>query len=298
LVPEYTQQVIAAAKSAGATVIVPGNVYNFGATPGTWDENTPQNPNTRKGRIRVAMERAYRDSGVRTVILRAGSFITPDGKTDVMGLVFLRSINKGQLVTPGNADAMQAFCYVPDWARAAVALAEMRADLQDFEDIPFPGHAFSALDLQRQLQNTLQRKIKLAGFPWLVMTIAAPFWELARELKEMRYLWSTSLEHIPSTERHEIRPSAARFSGHRPENRDDHWTTNRYQPRPARAGLIHAPVWRPWAQVHQLSRAMQRPHPEPPVRATAERNRPADCLAPSHQASPQYQVPDRRAAPY
>jgi len=191
LVPEYTQQVIAAAKSAGATVIVPGNVYNFGATPGTWDENTPQNPNTRKGRIRVAMESAYRDAGVRTVILRAGSFVTPDGKNDVMGLVYLRSISKGQLVTPGNADALQAFCYVPDWARAAVALAEMRADLQSFEDIPFPGHAFSALDLQRQLQDTLGRKIKLVGFPWLVMKIAAPFWELARELKEMRYLWST-----------------------------------------------------------------------------------------------------------
>jgi len=190
-IPKITEQVIAAAKASGATVIIPGNVYNFGATPGVWDENTPHNANSRKGRIRVAMEKSYRDSGVRTVILRAGNFITPDGKNDVMRMLLLRSIGKAQLTSPGDADAKQAFCYVPDWANAAVALAEMGDRLHSFEDIPFPGHTFTALELREQLQETLQRKIKLTGFPWMIMAIASPFWELARELREMRYLWNT-----------------------------------------------------------------------------------------------------------
>ncbi|MEE9427461.1 MAG: NAD-dependent epimerase/dehydratase family protein [Paracoccaceae bacterium] len=192
LVPEITAQVIAAAKVSGATVIIPGNVYNFGPTPGVWNENTPQNATTRKGRIRVEMEQAYRNAGIQTVILRAGNFITPDGKSDVLGMVYLRAIGKSRITLPGRANVMQAFCYVPDWARAVVALAEMRDQLNDFEDIPFPGHSFTTNDLRKELENALNVKIKLVGFPWLVMKLAAPFWELARELNEMRYLWDTN----------------------------------------------------------------------------------------------------------
>ena len=192
LIPEITAHVIAAAKASGATVFIPGNVYNFGATPGVWSENTPQAATTRKGRIRIEMEQAYRASGVRAVILRAGNFIDPDRNGDVMSLIYLRAIAKGKITAAGKTDAMQAYCYVPDWARAVVALAEMRDQLQTFEDIPFAGHSFTVQDLQRELQHTLKRKLKVVGFPWLVMTLAAPFWELARELNEMRYLWNTS----------------------------------------------------------------------------------------------------------
>ncbi|MGR3292041.1 MAG: epimerase [Paracoccaceae bacterium] len=192
LIPEITKQVIAAAKASGATVIIPGNVYNFGSTPGIWSENTPQTATTRKGKIRIEMEQAYRDAGVNTVILRAGNFIDPDHNGDVMSMVFLRSITKGKLTTPGRTDVMQAFCYLPDWARAAVDLSEIRDQLNVFEDVPFPGHAFTTQVLHQQLESTLKRKIKLVEFPWLVMQLASPFWELARELNEMRYLWNTA----------------------------------------------------------------------------------------------------------
>lgn len=193
LIPKITAQVIAAAKASGATVIVPGNVYNFAAVPGTISENSSQRPKTRKGRIRVEMEQSYRQSGVRTIILRAGNFIDPFGNDDVMTTVFLRNIAKGKLSSPGRADAMQAFCYLPDWARAAVMLAEKRESLAAFEDVPFPGHSFTANLLREQLANTLDRKIEITGFPWWLMTLASPFWELAREISEMRYLWN--LDH-------------------------------------------------------------------------------------------------------
>ncbi len=191
LIPEISRQVIAAAKASGATVIIPGNVYNFGATPGVWSETTPQQATTRKGRIRIEMEQTYRASNVQTVILRADNFIDPDQNGDVMSLIYLRAIAKGKITAAGKTDVMQAYCYLPDWARAAVALAELRDRLQTFEDIPFAGHAFTVLDLQQELQQTLRRKISITRFPWLVMTLAAPFWELARELNEMRYLWNT-----------------------------------------------------------------------------------------------------------
>jgi nucleoside-diphosphate-sugar epimerase len=191
LIPHITTQVIAAAKASGATVILPGNVYNFGAEGGVWSEETLQRPVSRKGRIRVEMEAAYRSAGVQTIILRAGNFIDPEGQGDIMSLFILRDITRGKIVFGGAPDVMQAWCYLPDWARAAEHLARMRANLSGFEDIPFPGHSFTLSGLRMRLEEHLGRSLRVVRFPWWMMTIAAPFWELARELREIRYLWDT-----------------------------------------------------------------------------------------------------------
>jgi len=55
-----------------------------------------------------------------------------------------------------------------------------------------PGHSFTVLELRDVLQDHLGRDIKIIGFPWWVFTLLSPFWELARELKEMQYLWNTA----------------------------------------------------------------------------------------------------------
>lgn len=189
-IPAITAQVIAAAKASGATVIIPGNIYNFGNQPGIFDETTPQTPNTRKGQIRVEMEQAYRDAAVQTIILRAGNFIDPRGNGDLMSLAMMRDIKKGKVTALGDPDAMQTYAYVPDWARAALKLAEKRQSLAQFEDVPFPGHAFTANDLLARVQQVSARRIRLTRFPWAIMTLLSPVWELAREMREMRYLYT------------------------------------------------------------------------------------------------------------
>jgi nucleoside-diphosphate-sugar epimerase len=192
LIPQITAQVIAAAKASGAMVIIPGNVYNFGSKGGEWSETTPQRPVSRKGQIRADMERTYAASGVQTIVLRAGNFIDPDQNDDIMSLVMMRDIRKGKITNGGDPDAMQAYCYLPDWARAALALAEMRADLAIFEDIPFPGHSFTVNELRATVEKALDRPVRLTLLPWTLMRLLSPVWELAREMAEMRYLWSTS----------------------------------------------------------------------------------------------------------
>jgi len=199
LIPAITRQVIAAAQASGATVILPGNVYNLDDRGGEWSEATPHRPPTKKGRIREDSEQAYRASGVRTLVLRAGNFIEPNGRDDTMALIYLRSIRSGKLVIAGDPDATLAYCYVPDWAAAAVALAEKRHELATFEDVPFPGHAFSAAELRERLVAELDRPLKYSRLPWWLFAALSPFWELAREMTEMRYLWS--LPHTLSGEK-------------------------------------------------------------------------------------------------
>lgn len=191
IIPDITRQVIAAAKASGATVIVPGNVYIYGDTPGEWSERTTPNPCSRKGQIRLDMERAYAASGVQTIILRAGNFIDPGVGGDVMSLMVLNRLKRGRVVSPGDPGTIQPWCYLPDWARAAVALAERRETLAVFEDVPFQGHAFTLQELREGLERITGGALRFASFPWWLFRLTGPVWELARELTEMRYLWDT-----------------------------------------------------------------------------------------------------------
>lgn len=213
LIPEITAQVIAAAKATGATVVIPGNVYNFGDSPGIWSETTPQFATTRKGRVRIEMEQSYRNSGVQTIVLRAGNFIDPDQNNDIMSMLIMPKAHKGKLTTIGATDVNQAFCYLPDWARAVVQLCENRDDLPVFSDIPFPGTTYTMEAIRTSLEKMLGRNIRFTTFPWWIMKLTAPFWELARELNEMRYLWN--IDHqLDSTKFDELLPD---FSNSDPE---------------------------------------------------------------------------------
>lgn len=191
IIPQITRQVLHSAKQSGATVLLPGNVYHFGDQPGVWGETTPAKPVSRKGRIRLEMEQDYANSGVQTIVLRAGNFIDPDRQACVMSQIYLRSVHKGRITLPGPAGTRQAMCYLPDWAGAAVALAAQRAALSQFEDIPFAGHTLSGHDIKYGVERVTGRKMSFVRFPWWLFRITAPVWELAREMNEMRYLWNT-----------------------------------------------------------------------------------------------------------
>ncbi len=98
LVLPMIDNTIAAAKAQGARILLPGTVYNFGleAFP-LVDETAPQAPTTRKGGIRVEMERRLKaalDPG------RAGA--------DRPGRRLLRAARRQQLVRPDGDQAGRA----------------------------------------------------------------------------------------------------------------------------------------------------------------------------------------------
>ena len=191
-VPDLHARVIRAAKASGATVIVPGNVYVFGAdTPGPWGETTPHGARNPLGRIRIDMENAYRRSGVRTIMLRAGDFIDTSASGNWLDLVMLKTLGKGVFTYPGNPQIDHAWAYLPDLCRAAVQLAEMRDKLPVFADIPFPGFTASAAEVAAQLGAITGTEIRVKRMSWLPLQLARPFWRMGACLLEMRYLWNT-----------------------------------------------------------------------------------------------------------
>ena len=192
LVPDLHARVIDAAKSSGATVIVPGNVYVFGGdTPGPWGETTPHLARNPLGRIRIDMEGAYRRSGVRVILLRAGDFIDTDASGNWLDRVMLKTLGKGVFTYPGNPDIDHTWAYLPDLCRAAVHLAEKRDQLPVFADIPFPGLTASGAEVAAQISAITGAEIRVKRMSWLPLQLARPFWRMAACLLEMRYLWDT-----------------------------------------------------------------------------------------------------------
>jgi len=196
--PRFTAAVIEAAKASGATVMLPGNVYNYGeGMPARLGEDTPHAPTSRKGRLREEMEQAYAragDDGVRTIILRAGDFLEREKTGNWFDAYIAANVAKGRVMYPGPLDRIHAWAYLPDMARAMVGLAEKRAGFAVFERFGFPGHALTGQALVDAMVRATGRSLKVGGLPWPMIRLLGLVVPQMREVAEMAYLWRTPHE--------------------------------------------------------------------------------------------------------
>ncbi len=188
--PGQTTQVIEAAQASGATIILPGNVYVYGAgSPALFDAGTPHAAQNPLGRFRIEMEAQYRASGVRVILLRAGDFIDSEASGNWFDKVIVGPIARGRLSYPGDVDVPHAWAWLPDLARATVALAEKRETLPVYSDVMFPGWTLTGTELAAACANVLGRRVGVVRMSWVPLYLAVPFWKMARHLIEMSYLW-------------------------------------------------------------------------------------------------------------
>lgn len=219
LVLPMIDNTIAAAIAQGATIVLPGTVYNFGpdAFPDVTEESL-QNPRTRKGAIRVEMERRLRAAtvaGARVIVVRAGDFFGPKPGNSwfSQGL-----ITPGRVVTavnlPGRRGVGHQWAYLPDVARTMVALVARHDALDPFAVFHMAGHwDADGTQMGEAIRRVVARRggtpPTLRAFPWWLITLASLFVATFREMRELRYLW-----------REPVRMSNARLKavlGHEPQ---------------------------------------------------------------------------------
>ncbi|MEH6647052.1 NAD-dependent epimerase/dehydratase family protein [Sulfitobacter sp.] len=195
VMPVQTANVIAAGLSSGATVMIPGNVYTFGKNARTiLSEADVAAPTTRKGRLRLTMENAFEDAvalGLRTIILRGGDFIEAAKTGNWFDSFITNKVQQGRFTYPGRMDAVHAWSYLPDMARAMVLLAEKRDTLDPFTKLGFEGYSLTGAELQAAVSDAVGRPLKTGGIPWLLLRVMGLFNPVVREVIEMRYLWNT-----------------------------------------------------------------------------------------------------------
>jgi nucleoside-diphosphate-sugar epimerase len=187
------------AERFGARFMLPGNVYNHGESmPARIDESTPQRPTTAKGRIRVEMEAELeRRAGagrLRSTVITAGDFFGA-GSGSWFDAVVVKSIAKGTIAYPGDPKLVHAWAYLPDLARAFVAVAALDG-LATFARFTFAGHSVSGVEFLAAVEGaaatlglTPARGWRRSGMPWPMLRIAGIVVPLWRELARMSYLW-------------------------------------------------------------------------------------------------------------
>lgn len=176
------ENTIAAARAAGARILFPGTIYNFGpdAFP-VLREDSPQRPRTRKGAIRVAMERRLQEAaeaGVPVLIVRAGDFFGPrTGNNWFAQAVVKPGRPLGKIVAPGARGVGHAWAYLPDLAQTMVLLAERQPVLSGFAVFHFKGH----WDADGSEMTAAIRRVSgkpdlpVRRFPWALVWLASPF---------------------------------------------------------------------------------------------------------------------------
>jgi nucleoside-diphosphate-sugar epimerase len=192
-----TDATIGITRALSATLMVPGNVYNFGATmPAVLREDTPQMARTVKGQVRIAMEAKLQTSGVRCIVIRAGDYFG-SGQGTWFDTAMVKNIHKGVFTYPGTPDVSRAWAYLPDLARAFVAVAQQRDTLTPYEVFHFAGHRITGkrwLDVLTQAARARgwvkpDSHLKMDNLPWAVIRMGALFVPTWAALLEMRYLW-------------------------------------------------------------------------------------------------------------
>lgn len=160
--PVMTKSVIEAAEHSGATVIFPGNNYNFGKTDQPISEITPFNPAAPLGKVRVDLEkmlqRATDQGRIRTLVVRMAEIWGPNVTNKQFAPVFENALKGKAMPWLISSEPAQQLLYAPDAGRAMVALTQDR-ERDDYEVFNVGG------TLVHSIRSWLEQIADVAGVP-------------------------------------------------------------------------------------------------------------------------------------
>jgi nucleoside-diphosphate-sugar epimerase len=201
LVLPMVDNTIAAARTSGARILLPGTIYNFGpdAFP-VLREDSPQPADTHKGKIRIALEQKLETAayeGVPVLILRLGDFFGPKAGNSWFSQALVKPGRPVKsIMYPGSKGVGHAWCYLPDAGETFAQLIGRADELAPFERFHFHGHwdddSTQMIAAIREVVGN--RTLPVKALPWWIFRLASPFNETLRELYATRPLWRTPIQ--------------------------------------------------------------------------------------------------------
>ncbi len=192
-----TRNVIAAALENDATILFPGNVYNFGMTSPIYEDSKPA-PITKKGKIRVDLELMLKDAVIegncRVLLLRLPDFFGPNVTNGLMMPVFKNALEGKPMKWLIRTDIPHQLVYILDAGELFVRLM-YREDLANYEEINFGGITVSSVEHWFQkIAEAAGTKPKIKTISKFMITLLSPFVPIVREIKEMAYLFENNIQ--------------------------------------------------------------------------------------------------------
>jgi nucleoside-diphosphate-sugar epimerase len=193
--PKWQENLIAAAGSADARLVVLENLYMVGTGDGgPINEDTPTNPRSRKGEIRArlaeALFSAHRRGDANVVSGRASDFYGPRGFGTHFGERFWRPALRGKPAEfVPNPDTPHTYHFIPDVAEGLRLLGCAPEHVLGRPWMLPCAPAEPSRALVERFTQVLGREIELKGMPTAVVKILGIVMPIVREVGEMLHQW-------------------------------------------------------------------------------------------------------------
>jgi nucleoside-diphosphate-sugar epimerase len=195
--PDLMNNVIEACHYERAKIIFFDNVYMYGQVNGPMTENTPFNPNSKKGTTRAKVAKILLDNinkrYVQGVIARSADFYGSDLSTSVVGTRFIDQLAKGQLELMGNKDTIHTFTYLNDTPAALYTLALDESNNGETFHLPTTSEQLTQYQFGQLFTEEMGVEIKkVTEIKGLTLTIFSLFAPVLKEFKEMLYQYQSN----------------------------------------------------------------------------------------------------------
>ena len=187
-----TMKIIEAASQQKATIIFPGNVYNYGNLP-IIKEDSPQNPCTRKGALRVELEKmlykAANAGKCKVLNVCLPDFWGPNVLNEGIKPVFMNALNGKALPYMIRIDIPHQNVFTKDAAEIMVRLMQRGLE-KPHENYNYGGYVHSTMkEFLNQISRLANSPEKITLYPKWLFSVLGIFMPVMKEVKEMLYLF-------------------------------------------------------------------------------------------------------------
>ena len=182
--------IVAAVTEVGAKLVVADNLYMYGPIDGPISEATPQEPQSKKGRLRKQLAASLLDAaenhGLQVAIGRASDYFGPRGGHSVAGMLVTGALAGKTVRWPASADLPHTFSYLPDVARGLAVLGE-RDEANGTAWVLPAGPPITARAFVDLIGQACGRRVKFSVTPKLAMRAVGLVIPEAREVPDIWY---------------------------------------------------------------------------------------------------------------
>lgn len=190
--PVIIQNAIDACRHYKSRLIFFDNVYAYGKVDGWMTEETPYNPCSRKGRVRMEIaEHLMKEHGrgnFETMIVRSADFYGPDTQNSFFNAMVLSKYVKGKSAQwLLDAGKVHSFTYTPDAAKAMVFLGNQNDTFGQVWHLPTDPRAFTGKQLMEMAAQVCKVKPRYSVISGNLLKVIGWFNPIIKENHEMLY---------------------------------------------------------------------------------------------------------------
>jgi nucleoside-diphosphate-sugar epimerase len=191
--PRIMQNTIEACKRQQAKLIFFDNVYTYGKVDGPMTEETPMNPSSRKGEVRVRLAEQLlseaKSGNIKALIARAADFYGPFAEKTSLPFVFifkrLADDKKAQVLV--SAKTKHSYTYTGDCGRALYMLASSEDGFGQVWHLPTAGPPLTGEEFIETTASKLGAKPSYTILRKWMVRLGGIFDRQVREVYEMLY---------------------------------------------------------------------------------------------------------------